>query len=123
VIPWTLRGQRSTTRAPSFARQVTFPEQPLPRLSDLTRKPAATQTQNLAGAAAVGAARHAATRGSPLPRHRRIGKHADEGHELSTFGGLAALSLDALSSVAYGPEAMVLVLVTRAPARCASRCR
>ena len=81
-------------------------------MSDLTRKPAATQTQNLAGAAAVGAARHAATRGSPLPRHRRIGKHADEGHELSTFGGLAALSLDALSSVAYGPEAMVLVLVT-----------
>src|SRR6202040_4292579 len=27
------------------------------------------------------------------------------------LGGLAALSLDALSSVAYGPEAMVLVLV------------
>ena len=26
-------------------------------------------------------------------------------------GGVAALSLDALSSVAYGPEAMVLVLV------------
>jgi amino acid transporter len=30
---------------------------------------------------------------------------------LSTLGGLAALSLDALSSVAYGPEAMVLILV------------
>ena len=42
----------------------------------------------------------------------RAGKHADEGHELSTLGGVAALSLDALSSVAYGPEAMVLVLVT-----------
>ena len=28
-----------------------------------------------------------------------------------SFGGLAALSLDALSSVAYGPEAIVLVLV------------
>ena len=27
------------------------------------------------------------------------------------LGGLSALSLDALSSVAYGPEAMVLVLV------------
>jgi len=78
----------------------------------LTREPAGTQTQNRAGAAAVNAARHAAKRGSPLPRHRRAGKHADEGHELSTLGGLAALSLDALSSVAYGPEAMVLVLVT-----------
>ncbi|WP_116209826.1 APC family permease [Streptomyces olivoreticuli] len=31
---------------------------------------------------------------------------------LTSFGGLAALSLDALSSVAYGPEAIVLVLVT-----------
>jgi len=30
---------------------------------------------------------------------------------LSGFGGLAALSLDALSSVAYGPEAIVVVLV------------
>ena len=34
----------------------------------------------------------------------------DKDH-LSSFGGLAALSLDALSSVAYGPEAIVLVLV------------
>jgi amino acid transporter len=30
---------------------------------------------------------------------------------LTSFGGLAALSLDALSSVAYGPQAIVLVLV------------
>ena len=43
---------------------------------------------------------------------RRAGKHAEGGHELGVVGGLAALSLDALSSVAYGPEAMVLVLVT-----------
>ena len=42
----------------------------------------------------------------------RAGKHAESGHELGTLGGLAALSLDALSSVAYGPEAMMLVLVT-----------
>ena len=34
-----------------------------------------------------------------------------KGHELSVLSGLAALSLDALSSVAYGPEAMALVLV------------
>ena len=44
-------------------------------------------------------------------RLRRAGKHADAGHELGVAGGLAALSLDALSSVAYGPEAMILVLV------------
>jgi amino acid transporter len=42
---------------------------------------------------------------------KRAGKHAEHGHELGVLGGLAALSLDALSSVAYGPEAMVLVLV------------
>jgi hypothetical protein len=30
--------------------------------------------------------------------------------QLTSFGGLAALSLDALSSVAYGPEAIVPVL-------------
>ena len=41
----------------------------------------------------------------------RAGKHAEHGHELGVLGGLAALSLDALSSVAYGPEAIVVVLV------------
>ncbi|MFG2843847.1 amino acid permease, partial [Kitasatospora sp. NPDC048296] len=34
----------------------------------------------------------------------------DERHRLSAMGGLAALSLDAMASVAYGPEAIVLVL-------------
>jgi amino acid transporter len=43
--------------------------------------------------------------------HRSAGKHAEAGHELGVAGGLSALSLDALSSVAYGPEAMVLVLI------------
>src|SRR5213082_767283 len=42
---------------------------------------------------------------------RRAGKHADEGHDLGVVKGLAALSLDALSSVAYGPEAIVLALI------------
>jgi amino acid transporter len=41
----------------------------------------------------------------------RAGKHAEQGHELGVLSGLAALSLDALSSVAYGPEAMAVVLV------------
>jgi amino acid transporter len=41
----------------------------------------------------------------------RAGKHAEEGHELGVLTGLAALSLDALSSVAYGPEAIVLALI------------
>jgi amino acid transporter len=52
-------------------------------------------------------------RGGPLGAEppRRAGKHSAKGHELSMTGGLSALSLDALSSVAYGPEAMMLVLV------------
>ena len=40
----------------------------------------------------------------------RTSKH-DAGHELTVLSGLAALSLDALSSVAYGPQAMVTVLI------------
>ena len=43
------------------------------------------------------------------------GKTADEeqeSHRLTALEGLAALSLDALSSVAYGPEAIVIVLAT-----------
>jgi len=35
----------------------------------------------------------------------------DEKHRLTAVQGLAALSLDALSSVAYGPEAILIVLV------------
>jgi amino acid transporter len=42
--------------------------------------------------------------GSPQPDE-------EEKHRLTTLSGLAALSLDALSSVAYGPEAIVVVLV------------
>ena len=41
-----------------------------------------------------------------LRRHLR-----GDQHRLTAIGGLAALSLDALSSVAYGPEAIVLILV------------
>jgi amino acid transporter len=45
--------------------------------------------------------------------HRpRAGKHAEKGHDLDVPRGLAALSLDALSSVAYGPEAIMVVLFT-----------
>jgi amino acid transporter len=42
---------------------------------------------------------------------RSTGKHAGAGHDLGVLTGLAALSLDALSSVAYGPEAMIAVLI------------
>jgi amino acid transporter len=59
--------------------------------------------------------RRAARRGNRQATPRRAGKHTDEGHELGALGGLAALSLDALSSVAYGPEAMVLVLIAAGP--------
>jgi amino acid transporter len=45
----------------------------------------------------------------PDPRFRRHQK--GDSHRLTAFGGLAAMSLDALSSVAYGPEAIVLGLV------------
>ncbi len=47
--------------------------------------------------------------GPTAPISSRPRRHAE--HDLlSVTGGLAALSLDALSSVAYGPEAIVLVL-------------
>jgi amino acid transporter len=46
----------------------------------------------------------------PDPRFRR--HQRGDSHRLTAFGGLAAMSLDALSSVAYGPEAIVLGLVT-----------
>ena len=35
----------------------------------------------------------------------------DSGHEVGVLGGLAALSLDALTRVAYGPQAMIVILV------------
>ncbi|MFD5250421.1 APC family permease [Amycolatopsis sp. NPDC058340] len=38
------------------------------------------------------------------------GTDHSERHRLSVVGGLAALSLDAMASVAYGPEAIVIVL-------------
>ncbi|MFJ4669950.1 APC family permease [Kitasatospora purpeofusca] len=38
------------------------------------------------------------------------GAGGDDRHRLTVFGGLAALSLDAMASVAYGPESIVLVL-------------
>jgi amino acid transporter len=40
----------------------------------------------------------------------RRGEDREERHRLTAFEGLAALSLDALSSVAYGPQAIVIVL-------------
>ncbi|MFQ6392062.1 APC family permease [Nocardia sp. KC 131] len=45
-----------------------------------------------------------------VDRRERRRQRGDK-YRLTALGGLAALSLDALSSVAYGPEAIVLVLV------------
>ncbi|MBV9088558.1 MAG: APC family permease [Mycobacteriaceae bacterium] len=43
---------------------------------------------------------------------RRLRRHLrGDSHRLTAIGGLAALSLDALTSVAYGPESIVLILV------------
>ncbi|MGW6504200.1 APC family permease [Nonomuraea angiospora] len=48
----------------------------------------------------------------PIVKTPTAKEPADTGerHRLSVIGGLAALSLDAMASVAYGPEAIVLVL-------------
>ena len=46
-----------------------------------------------------------------IPDRRVRQEHRDDAHKLTALGGLAALSLDALSSVAYGPEAIVVTLV------------
>jgi amino acid transporter len=46
---------------------------------------------------------------APFTR-RGKGPQAADRHRLSVAGGLAALSLDAMASVAYGPEAIVIVL-------------
>ncbi len=54
---------------------------------------------------------NARTRELPIA-DRRVRRHQrGDKYRLTAVGGLAALSLDALSSVAYGPEAIVLVLV------------
>ena len=42
--------------------------------------------------------------------HPPEAQDTEEAHRLTALEGLAALSLDALSSVAYGPEAIVIVL-------------
>jgi amino acid transporter len=47
----------------------------------------------------------------PSPPAGQAEPDAEDRHRLTTLSGLAALSLDALSSVAYGPEAIVVVLV------------
>lgn len=44
----------------------------------------------------------------PAPPDTGVGP--DECHRLTVLGGLSALSLDAMASVAYGPESIVLVL-------------
>jgi hypothetical protein len=81
------------------------------RLSDTTRDPSSRGAAEPAATHGAFTTPPAAGRGRPLPTRRRAGKHADAGHDLTVRGGLAALSLDALSSVAYGPQAMILVLV------------
>ena len=46
-----------------------------------------------------------------IHRGRSRSGRSHKGHDLGLAGGLSALSLDALSSVAYGPEAMIVVLL------------
>ncbi|MBO0729633.1 MAG: APC family permease, partial [Acidimicrobiaceae bacterium] len=79
-------------------------------MSDSTQQRAGTETVDPTRGDGAFLGHPAAKRGHPPVNLRRTGKHSDEGHDLSVVGGLAALSLDALSSVAYGPEAMVVAL-------------
>jgi amino acid transporter len=56
------------------------------------------------------------TQEPPVHHHRivdrRLRRHQKgDSHRLTALGGIAAMSLDALSSVAYGPEAIVLGLI------------
>lgn len=57
------------------------------------------------------------TQDRAAPVHHRIvdrrlrRHHRGDSHRLTALGGVAAMSLDALSSVAYGPEAIVLGLI------------
>ncbi|WP_308163170.1 APC family permease [Nocardia alni] len=54
------------------------------------------------------------------PDRRERHAHRDDEFRLTSIGGLAALSLDALSSVAYGPQAVVLALAAAAGASATS---
>lgn len=81
-------------------------------MSDSTKEPALTAGGEASGVFVEGRRSvRSIYRRMQEPQAPRAGKHAEHGHELGLMGGLAALSLDALSSVAYGPEAMALVLV------------
>jgi amino acid transporter len=56
------------------------------------------------------------TQVAPVVHHRIVDRrlrrhHRGDSHRLTALGGIAAMSLDALSSVAYGPEAIVLGLI------------
>ncbi|MGW1788946.1 amino acid permease [Streptomyces tubercidicus] len=59
---------------------------------------------------------HTGTAANPTPGHAHSGaptttaSESDARHRLTALQGLAALSLDAMASVAYGPESIVLVL-------------
>src|SRR5271165_1241026 len=52
------------------------------------------------------------TAGSTTPNAGEPADTEEERHRLTALEGLAALSLDALSSVAYGPQAILIVLAT-----------
>jgi amino acid transporter len=52
------------------------------------------------------------TAGSATPEAGQPGDTEEDRHRLTALEGLAALSLDALSSVAYGPQAIIIVLAT-----------
>ncbi len=72
-----------------------------------------TMTKNrVRGVPAVDGAGHGEQKRRDIVVDRRVRRESQsDSHRLTTVGGLAALSLDALSSVAYGPEAIVVALI------------
>src|SRR3984957_5285173 len=60
---------------------------------------------------ALGSAGRGARQPAPFGIIKTVTSADRESERLTALGGLAALSLDALSSVAYGPEAILVVLV------------
>jgi amino acid transporter len=80
------------------------------RTAGTPKTPGATKSAGTSKTAAT--SKGAATsQAAGSPKAAGTGKKAGKG-EISSVEGIAALSLDAISSVAYGPEAMLVVLAT-----------
>ena len=93
-------------------------------MSESTRDSSGSGPARRAPRVPSGAAqRHAAKRGSPLARHRRAGKHADEGHELSVREGSPRSASMRSRASPTDPRPWSWCSSRRDRVRCASRSR